>query len=203
MLRIGLTGGIGSGKSTVAAMFARRGVPVIDADEIARELSAAGTPAYQEIIAAFGQTALAADGELDRARLRALVFDDRAARERLETILHPRVRAEIATRLQRVQAPYCVVVVPLLLEAGQRDLVDRVLVVDLEEALQIERVAARSRLSAPQIRKIIAAQLPRETRLRFADDILVNAGDLAALETKVGTLHHQYLALARRQADSV
>lgn len=201
-LRIGLTGGIGSGKSTVADMFARRGVPVIDADEISRELASPGTSAYREIVASFGQDVVAPDGRLDRARLRALVFDDSEARKRLEGILHPRVRAEIARRVQDLQGPYCVIVIPLLIEAGQQELVDRVLVVDAAEDLQVERVRARSRLSEAQTRKIIEAQLPREARIGRADDVLVNDTDLQALEAKVELLHRRYLALAGKRVRS-
>lgn len=202
MLRVGLTGGIGSGKSTVATMFARRGVPVIDADEIAKELAAPGTSAYHEIVASFGQDVVAPDGTLDRDRLRALVFDDGELRARLEAILHPRVRAEIARRLQDLQAPYCVIVVPLLIEAGQQELVDRVLVIDATEELQIERVRTRSRLSETQTRKIIDAQLAREARIGRADDVIANDSDLQTLETKVETLHQRYLALAATHVDS-
>ncbi len=202
MLRIGLTGGIGSGKSTVAAMFAHRAVPVIDADEISRELVTPGTSAYREIVASFGPDILTPDGTLDRARLRALIFDNDELRKRLETILHPRVRAEIARRVQDLQGPYCVIVVPLLIEAGQQELVDRLLVVDATEELQIERVRARSHLPEAQTRKIIDTQLPREARIGCADDVIVNDSDLQVLEGRVETLHQRYLALAAVRAGS-
>ncbi len=199
MLRIGLTGGIGSGKSTVAALFAARGVPVIDADVIARELVAPGQPALADIVAAFGADILDAHGQLDRARLRARVFNDDTQRQRLEAILHPRIHAAMAAMIERTAAqttPYVLLVIPLLFEAGQRDLVDRVLVVDVPVAQQRERVAARDHLPAEQIEAIFAAQLTREQRVAGADDIIDNSGDVAALERQVDALHHRYLSLA-------
>ncbi|MBI5042054.1 MAG: dephospho-CoA kinase [Gammaproteobacteria bacterium] len=196
MLRIGLTGGIGSGKSTVAALFAARGVPVIDADVIARELVAPGQPALADIVATFGTDILDANGQLDRARLRARVFNDDAQRQRLEAILHPRIQAVMAERAAAQTTPYVLLVIPLLFEAGQRDLVDRVLVVDVPVAQQGERVAARDHLPVEQIEAIFAAQLNREQRVAGADDIIDNSGDVAALERQVDALHHRYLSLA-------
>lgn len=198
MLRIGLTGGIGSGKSTVAGMFAEHGVPVIDADDIARELVVPHQPAYGKIIEAFGRAIVDGDGNIDRARLRQQVFDDPGLRRDLEAILHPRVREEIECRSEGLDAPYCVIVIPLLIEAEQRDLVDRVLVVDIEEEQQVLRVSARSELSEDEIRKIIAAQIDRDARLRYADDVILNDSDLESLKAKVDQLHKRYLSLARR-----
>jgi dephospho-CoA kinase len=174
MLRIGLTGGIGSGKTTVADMFAGHGVPVIDADEIARALVTPYQPAYDEIIEAFGRAIVDDDGNIDRDKLRQLVFDNTQRRQELEAILHPRVRTEIHHRSLELDAPYCVIVIPLLIEADQLDLVERVLVVDLDEEKQVQRVGARSGLSEAEVRKIIAAQIERSERLRHADDVIEN-----------------------------
>lgn len=197
MLRIGLTGGIGSGKSTVAGLFAARGVPVIDADAIARQLVAPGQPALEAIVAAFGPEMLDEQGDLDRARLRELIFSDSQQRLQLEAILHPRIRAEMTTRIGTLNAPYVLLVIPLLFEAAQTDLVDLVLVVDAAPDVQRERVAARDALAEPQIEAILAAQLDRDHRVERADDVLDNSGDPAALEQQVDVLHRRYLALAK------
>ena len=197
MLRIGLTGGIGSGKTTVADMFANHGVPTIDADEIARALVAPYQPAYDEIIDAFGRDIVDGDGNIDRDKLRRLVFDDTQRRRALEAILWPRVRTEIHHQSVELDAPYCIIVIPLLIEADQLDLVERVLVVDLDEEKQVQRVGARIGLSEAEVRKIIAAQIERSERLRHADDVIENNADMASLEAQVEKLHRRYLALAR------
>lgn len=201
MLRIGLTGGIGSGKSSAAAMFARRGVPVIDADEIAKQLVAPGQPAYERIIQRFGKEFVDADGFIDRGRLRRHVFDDPASRRELEAILHPRVRQQIQRQLRVLRAPYCVIVIPLIFEANQQDLVDRILVIDAAEDTQVQRVAARSSLADDEIRKIIAAQIGRNVRLRQAHDVITNEGELEQLEERVDAFHTRYLDLAREQRE--
>ena len=196
MLRIGLTGGIGSGKSTVAALFAGHGVPVIDTDMIARELVAPGQPALAEIAREFGNELLDTHGQLDRARLRQRVFDDPAARRRLEAILHPRIRATVQDRLTTLDAPYCLIVVPLLVETKFDELVDRVLVVDVGEDRQRERVSRRDGVSTDAANQIIAAQTSRQERLAQADDVIYNDGRIDDLESEVGRLHAQYVALA-------
>jgi dephospho-CoA kinase len=195
MLRIGLTGGIGSGKSAVAERFAARGVPVIDTDVVAREVVAPGEPALAEIVAAFGPDVLDEQGRLDRRRLRERVFADAAARRQLESILHPRIRAAVQQRIEALSAPYCIIVVPLLIETGFGP-VDRVLVVDVDETQQIERTRQRDRVSAESVRRIMEAQASRSERLARADDVIDNNGGLEALDRQVEALHRRYLALA-------
>lgn len=200
MLTIGLTGGVGCGKSTVEKLFLQHGAPSIDADLITRELTSPGAPALLEIARAFGEE-IVVDGQLDRRKLRALVFRQAEARKRLESILHPRVRTEILARITRLSAPYCIVVVPLLVESGMADLFDRVLVVDCEEKDQIARVIARDRCSVADARAIIATQAARQARRAVAHDIIVNSGDSARLADAVQRLHRQYLKLAKQKAD--
>lgn len=196
MLRIGLTGGIGSGKSTVAALFAEHAVPVIDADVIAHRLTQPDGVATPKIIQVFGPEIAAATTGIDRKRLAARVFKNPAERARLEAILHPLIRAEMQSATRQLQAPYCLLVVPLLMETGQQDLVDRVLVVDVDENTQLARTQARDGRSIEEIRAILAAQIDRSQRLKQADDCITNNGDLAALKAQVEALHHKYLALA-------
>lgn len=196
MLRIGLTGGIGSGKSTVAALFAARGVPVIDTDVIAHGLVEPGQPALAEIAARFGADLLDGTGRLDRARLRERVFADAGQRKALEAILHPHIGAEMEWRLAQSKAPYVLLVIPLLFEAGWQERVDRVLVVDVPVELQRARAATRERLDAERIDAILAAQASREQRRAGADDLIDNSGDPSALEQQVERLHRSYLALA-------
>lgn len=202
MLIIGLTGGIGSGKTAVSDRFAHQGVPIIDTDRLARELVEPGQPALAEIVAAFGDDSLERDGRLHRAYLRLRVFADPAGRRRLEAILHPRIRALARERLARLTAPYGLLVIPLLAETGMTDLVDRVLVVDAPEVEQVRRVMARDGMDELQARRILAAQAERSQRLALADDIIENDGDLAALDQQVAALHQQYLALAAAQGGS-
>lgn len=199
MFTVGLTGGIGSGKSMVADCFAGHGVPVIDTDVIARELTAPGTAALEQIRAVFGDAVMRADGTLDRAALRRRVFADAAARRRLEAILHPRIRQAVEGALAGVSAPYAVVVIPLLVETGgYRDLLDRVLVVDCPEEVQIARVMARNGLVRDEIVAILAAQAGRAERLAVADDVILNTATPAALRAEVAALHRRYQALAGR-----
>jgi len=195
---VGLTGGIGSGKSAASDRFGELGAGVVDTDEISRELTAPAGAAIEEIRKQFGPEFVTADGGLDRARMRRLVFADAAARRKLEAILHPLIRARTRAAIAAATQPYVIVVVPLLLETGAcAELVQRVLVVDCEEAEQVRRVMARSGLSAGEARRIMATQLPRAERLRRADDVLANDGDLPTLQRRVARLHAQYLDLAR------
>ena len=195
---VGLTGGIGSGKSAASDRFGEFGAGVVDTDEISRELTAPAGAAIEEIRKQFGPEFVTADGGLDRARMRRLVFADAAARKKLEAILHPLIRARTRAAIAAAAQPYVVVVVPLLLETGAcAELVQRVLVVDCEEAEQVRRTMARSGLSAGEVREIMSTQLPRAERLRRADDVLANDGDLPALQRRVAQLHAKYLDLAR------
>lgn len=197
--RIGLTGGIGCGKSTVADMFAARGAAIVDTDVISRQLTSPGCPAVALIEKDLGPGLLRSDGSLDRERLRKQVFSDQPARNKLEAILHPLIRAEVQRQLQRAAAPYALVVVPLLLETGAYDqIVQRVLVVDCEENLQVRRVMARNQLTENEVRSIMAAQSPRRDRLSLADDVIENNGNVDALESQVAALHAKYLQLANQ-----
>ncbi len=197
MLVIGLTGGLASGKSTVAAHFAARGVPIIDTDVIARELVEPGQPALEQIRAAFGPDALTAEGRLDRAWLKQQVFADPALRRRLEAILHPLIRQDVVRRLPTLRGAYCLIVVPLLVESAQAYPLDRVLLVDVPEALQRQRAAERDGLSPELIEAILASQAGRAQRLAIADDVIVNDADLAHLEAEVARLHASYQEMAR------
>ncbi len=197
MYCIGLTGGIGSGKTSAAEEFAQLGAGVVDTDAIAHELTRPGGAAMPALREEFGAAYVAADGSLDRARMRALVFGDRDARRRLEAVLHPLIRRETMARAAAAQAPYVLLVVPLLLETGAyRDRVQRVLVVDCSEATQIARTTARSGLSENEVRAIMAAQLSRAERVARADDVIVNEGDRDALREQIRDLHRRYLELA-------
>ena len=191
-----MTGGIGSGKTTVANGFKTLGVPVIDADQLARELVAPGQPALAEIIAIFGKDCISRDGQLNRAYIRQEIYSDAGLKYRLEAILHPKIRQRIRTLLADIHEPYCIVVIPLLLETQQTDLVDRVLVVDTPEKEQLARVAARDSLSHNTIMAIMQTQADRGTRLQAADDIIVNNSDLASLTERILELHTQYMDIS-------
>lgn len=194
-LRIGLTGGIGSGKSTVARMFAELGAPVIDADDIAHRLTAPGGPAVAAILEHFGP-GVAHDGGIDRRSLAHRVFAEPAERQWLEALLHPLIRAEMDRRARTAGGGYCILVIPLLIESRQRDLVDRILVVDADEQSQLARVRDRDRRSEAEIRAILAAQASRAERLAAADDVISNRDGLDALRAQVAALHRRYLELA-------
>jgi len=196
--RVGLTGGIASGKSTVADFFAELGVPIVDTDLIAREVVSVGAPALEEIRAAFGSEAIASDGTLDRAAMRKIVFADDHKRRLLQNILQPRIRELAFQRADQVSAPYVIIVVPLLFESPMRNAMDRILVVDCTLETQLRRLLARDCETEEQAKKIIAAQATRDERLSIADDVIANDGDLEATRREVGRLHRRYLALAVR-----
>lgn len=200
MLVIALTGGIGSGKTTVSDQLAKRGAGIIDTDLLSRELTQPGSPVLAEIRDAFGPSTLHPDGSLDRAHLRQRVFQDPNARSRLEAILHPAIRSLMLERLATLQTPYAVLVIPLLFETGQQALADRVLVIDVPESTQIERVQRRSGLTEDEVRRILASQVSRQARLGGADDVIDNSGEPSALADQIEQLHQTYLALARARA---
>jgi dephospho-CoA kinase len=196
-LRIGLTGGIASGKSTVTQRFTELGVPVIDADMASRRVVEPGTPGLAQVVERFGARVLT-DGQLDRRALRDLIFKDSALRQALDAILHPLIRAEMEREAARAQGPYVIMAIPLLVEGGRSaKRVDRVLVVDADETLQMQRLQARDGSSEQQARDILAAQASRTARLEQADDVLLNAGTVAELRQAVDRLHEQYLQLAQ------
>lgn len=192
---LGLTGGIGSGKSAVAQYFVDQGVHLVDADHAARWVVEPGRPALAKIVEHFGGEVLQANGQLDRAALRARVFAEADERRWLEALLHPLIGQEIMQYLARAESPYAILVSPLLIESGQHKLTQRVLVVDAPEQLQIQRTMQRDQTSAEQVQAILKAQASREERLRHADDVLVNDRDLPWLQAEVERLHHFYLTL--------
>jgi dephospho-CoA kinase len=196
-LRIGLTGGIASGKSTVADRFKELGIPVIDADQSSRAVVASGQPGLEAVVARFGEGLLTAGDELDRRALRQLIFADPRKRKDLEAILHPLIRADMERRVMQAVGPYVILEIPLLVEAGRaRDRVDRILVVDADEAVQLERLMARDAESLEGARAILAAQTNRAARLNAADDVLMNAGTVPELRQAIDRLHQSYLRLA-------
>jgi dephospho-CoA kinase len=197
-LRIGLTGGIASGKSTVTQRFAELGVPVIDADVASRSVVEPGKPGLAQVVQRFGVGVLDERGRLDRRALRNLIFNDSSLRQALDAILHPLIRAEMECAAAAAKGPYVVMAIPLLVEGGSAEKrVDRVLVVDAEETLQMQRLQARDGSSAEQARAILASQAGRAARLAAADDVLSNTGTVAELRQAVDRLHEKYLQLAQ------
>ncbi|MCZ7561046.1 MAG: dephospho-CoA kinase [Burkholderiaceae bacterium] len=193
---IGLTGGIGSGKSTVADLFAARGAAVVDTDAIAHELTGPNGAAIAAIRAEFGDAVIGADGALDRDAMRERAFEDPAARRLLEAILHPMIRAESRRRLETAEGPYALLVVPLLVESGDRaGGVDRILVVDCPVEVQVARVMRRSGLTRDRVATILAAQASRAQRLAAADDVIDNGGSPDALDAQVEALHRRYVRI--------
>jgi dephospho-CoA kinase len=202
MLIVGLTGGIGSGKTTVSNLFSALGVPIIDTDVISREIVAPHQPALEKIRHAFGDDVFTNAGDLDRRALRQIIFTQPEKRRKLEEILHPLIKNEVMRKIQHYEAEenslYCIVVVPLLIESGWTDLVNRVLVVDVTEKTQIQRATPRDGVSSEQLSAILDNQAKRRTRLEVADDVIDNSGNLAELENQVNQLHLEYQALGSR-----
>jgi len=197
MIIIGLTGGIGSGKTTVSNLFFELGVAVVDADNAAREVVETGSPALKDIQSHFGKDVINSDGSLDRQALRGKIFDEENERKWLEALLHPLIRKRLTLQLQQAQSDYAILSSPLLLETDQHQLTQQILVVDVPEALQLDRASARDENSREQIKAIMATQLDRKTRCEQANDIILNDSDTDALTAKVLSLHHQYLELAK------
>ena len=195
-LRVGLTGGIASGKTTVANFFADLGVPVIDTDVIARDVVTKGAPALAQIRAALGDEVFSDDGTLDRNAMRKLVFSDQRKRRQLEGILHPRIREAAIRQAQAVTYPYMIIVVPLLVESPMHEFMDRVLVVDCSEDVQLSRLLKRDTEHEGQARRMIAAQASRDERLAIADDVVLNDSGLDETRSKVDALHNAYLGLS-------
>lgn len=198
VFRVGLTGGIASGKSTVAGFFSALGVPILDSDQIAREVVEPGEPSLERLIERFGSAILTPDGHLDRPALRHIVFSDPKARADLEALTHPAIGAAMEARSAEAGGPYQILVIPLLVEKNLAAHVDRVLVVDCDEALQIRRLRDRDGSSAEEARAILAAQAPRAARLKAADDVIGNDAALSAVRAQVAALHARYLELGGR-----
>lgn len=196
MLKVGLTGGIGCGKSTVAKIFAELNIPVLDADEIAHRLVETGQPALDQISQEFGSAILNPDGSLNRKNLRERVFSDLKQKQKLESILHPLIFKTLQTELEQLTAPYCIISIPLLFETGMAHLVDRILVIDCPVEIQIERVKTRDKLTVERIQSIIDSQVPRATRKAKADDLIDNSGADYRLAEQVKKLHNLYLSLS-------
>lgn len=195
MLIIGLTGGIGSGKTTVAELFAQKGILVIDTDQLSRDITRPELPALKKIVAQFGDDILLPDKTLNRAKLRALVFQDAKKRIWLEQLLHPLIRAEMHRQIETAKSPYCIVVIPLLLETKPNPLINRILVVDASEEQQLQRAQARDKLSHDEINAILKTQVNREHRLAAADDVIYNYGSVKELIEQTNKLHHFYVSL--------
>ncbi len=200
MFTIGLTGGIGSGKTTVCNYFSALGTPIIDADLVSREVVQPGEPGLTQITALFGQEILAPDGTLNRRKLRDLIFVDESSRKKLEAILHPLIRQQMDKKLAAINAPYAILAIPLLLESKRREGIDRILVIDTEESQQIIRATQRDHKNESQIRAIIAAQCSRKDRLEAADDVIYNTGNLEQLKSQVIDTHKLYLRLATKSS---
>jgi len=194
MLVVALTGGIGSGKTTVSQLFESLGTPIIDTDIIARQLVTPGKPALIEISTQFGQEVLSTDGTLNRAILRQVIFQDIEKKRLLESILHPLIRQEMTRQIAALSTTYCIVVIPLLVESKQMEIADRILVIDTPESTQLARVSARDNQTEKEVTAVISAQASRDARLSIADDVIHNDGSLDKLKQQVESLHQKYLS---------
>ncbi len=199
MLIIGLTGGIGSGKTTVTNIFKSYNIPILDADIIARELVEPGKIALEQIVDYFGETILNEQGQINRTKLRDIVFNRPNDRRHLENILHPLIRKQIHASLPLLKSNYCIICMPLLLETKQTDLVNRILVIDVPEDIQLERAKKRDQLTNDEMKTIINVQFSREERLKYADDVILNDNNIEALAQKVQTMHLKYSELAKNK----
>jgi dephospho-CoA kinase len=199
-LKIGLTGGVASGKTSVSDRFAKLGIEIIDADVIARDLLKQGTDCYQQVVNVFGEQALLDSADINRSWLREHIFSDPTAKAALESIIHPAVRQALLQGSENARSPYCIVSVPLLIEADMQSLVDRILVVDVLPEQQLERLIQRDNIPAKQAQAMLNAQVSREQRLAFADDIIDNSQTLSELDEQIKKLHQHYLKLAAGHA---
>jgi dephospho-CoA kinase len=195
VLRIALTGGIGSGKTTVSSIFEKLGVPIIDSDIISRDLVKPGQPCLTKIINEFGNEILTEQNTLDREKLRSIIFDDDVAKSNLESILHPSIYKELDSQISKINYPYCLVVVPLLIETNAMKHFDRILVIDTDKDLQVKRTQKRDNSSEIEVKKIIDSQISREQRLKYADDIIENTLTIEELNETVKQLHTKYIEL--------
>lgn len=197
MFKIGLTGGIASGKSTVCQLFAQYGIPIIDADIIARQLVEPKQEAYDEIVSIFGEDARHTDGQLNRQYLRQVIFSDAKAKQQLEAILHPRIRQQLIQQSNNLNAPYCILDIPLLIESNMKECVDRILVIDVDLSLQLSRLCKRDKITTDDAQLIINSQVSRQQRLAYADDVISNDNSLEKLTLSVENLHKKYLSLSK------
>ena len=202
MLAVGITGGIGSGKSAAADRFSELGVPIIDADVIARQIVEPGRPACRKVIDAFGDEVASDDGGLNRAKLRKIIFSEPEKKTLLENILHPEIHAEILRQIAELSTPYTIVVIPLLAESKRQYPLDRILVIDAPAELQVSRVCARDDQSESEVKRVIQLQSSRPDRLAIADDVIENTGTLQSLNNAVDALHERYLSIARGSSQS-
>lgn len=202
MLKIGLTGGIASGKSTVCRLFSQYGIPIIDADVIARQLVEPKQEAYHEIVRTFGNDVCLPNGQINRQYLRKLIFSDDSAKHQLEMILHPRIRLQLFQRSHALNTPYCILAIPLLIEAEMMELVDRVLLIDIDLALQLTRLCERDNILVDDAQLIINSQVSRQQRLACADDVITNNNGTENLKKQVANLHKKYLSLANNSPSS-
>lgn len=193
---VGLTGGIGSGKTTVANRFAHYDIDIIDADIVAREVVEPGTPGLEAIVDKLGSDILLTDGTLDRSKLRQAIFNDNSLKEWLNSLLHPMIREKMKADIDRATSPYCLLVIPLMVENNLQTMAQRLLVIDVDEEVQIARTQQRDQVDASHVKKILAAQASRQERLAAADDVISNNGDSTDLEDAVAALHQQYLAMS-------
>ena len=196
VLTIALTGGIGSGKTSIASIFKSLGVPVIDSDTISKEIILPGKPCFKDIVNEFGEEILMNKGTIDRYKLREIIFNNDKARIKLENIIHPVVFKNIDTEISLINYPYCLVIIPLLIETKSTERFDRILVIDALESLQFERIVKRDDISPILIKKIIKTQAKRKERLRYANDIIVNNDTIMNLNKSINTLHKKYLGLS-------
>jgi dephospho-CoA kinase len=201
MIKIGLTGGVASGKSTVCRLFSQRGVTILDADDIARELVEIDQPCYLNIVNAFGPAFLLKNRQLDRAKLRHFIFSDLAAKQQLEMILHPPIRQQLIERSQVVQSPYCILAIPLLIEANMTDCVDHILVIDTTKQNQLDRLCKRDHISLALANNMISQQSSHQQRLALADDVIANDSTIQHLEKVVSQHHEKYLNLANSSSN--